>query len=151
VGGGVPMVKAFWREDGVRPDERVMIAHNASFDRRMLEGAWTLVGSTFPSNMWVCTMEMSRKLLKKLNPDKKRPEVNLRACISQFGFKAETNDHSSSTDSRNTYRLRDFLLKNGIDELTFIKKSKTSSKLHDTQYDNDPVMNEMFDFSNEED
>jgi hypothetical protein len=78
--------------------------------------------------------------------------VNLKACIEQFGFKHEKTFHGSAPDSRNTYRLREYLLKNGIDDLQFIKKSKTivkKAKPYDTS--DDSCMDDVFNFNREED
>lgn len=146
-------VEKFLQEDGAKPDERVMIAHNATFDQKMMEAEFALLGKPFPANMWECTMQMSRKFLKQKNPSVSRPKVNQRECITQFGIKSEAKDHASETDARNCYRIRDFLLKNGINELEFITKSKQLVKVaaekEAASLSDDACMDDVFNFGSD--
>jgi len=145
-------IDAFIKEDGGTPDERVMIAHNSPFDRRFCEKWWKKLDRIFPANMWECTMAMSRKHMKIVSPDEKKPKATLISLISRFEIKAETKYHGAGPDTRNTYRLRDYLLKQGtIKEVQFIKKSEAALiREKELTTSNDEVDMAAFDFTKEE-
>jgi DNA polymerase-3 subunit alpha (Gram-positive type) len=144
-------INAFIEEDGGKPNERVIIAHNYSFDQRFCEQNWEKYNKTFPANMWECTMAMSKKYIKQIFPDEKRPKATLDHLLKRFNIKQKETLHSAATDCRATYRLRDFLLKQGMKEIQFIKKSKNvieKEKLIITSSDiEDPCMDEIFKFT----
>jgi len=144
-------INAFIEEDKGSPNERVIIAHNYSFDQRFCEKIWEKYNKTFPANMWECTMAMSRKYIKTISPDEKRPEVKLAVLLNRFGIKQKEPLHSAATDCRATFRLRDFLLRQGVKEIQFIKKSKRviekeKQNITSNDTEDDPSMSEIFDF-----
>lgn len=145
-------INAFIEEDGGTPDERVMIAHNYSFDQRFCEFHWGKNNKTFPANMWECTMSMSRKHIKLTSPNEKRPKANLETLLKRFDLKYEKNLHGASVDTRNTYRLRDYLLKQGMKEIQFIKKSEAALKREKLAITSNDCEVDMaaFDFDGEE-
>lgn len=146
-------IDAFIEEDGGKPDERVMIAHNAPFDRRFCENWWQKLGRTFPANMWECTLSMSRKHMKITSPHEKKPKATLIDLIARFKIKAETNYHGAGPDTRNTYRLRDYLLRQGVvKEIQFIKKSEAALKREKENITSNDCEVDMaaFDFDGEE-
>lgn len=143
----IPMVNKFLEEDGARPEERVMIAHNAPFDQRFVEEKWKEQGLVFPAQMWSCTLSMSRKYNKAHGLSK---EAKLNDMIVKLGIKGETvGQHGAGVDTRNTYRLRNYFLKNGIVEVEFIKASKNyvkKIKEESSIEQDDPAMDEIFNF-----
>jgi len=132
-----------------------MIAHNDPFDRRFCETWWKKLNKTFPANMWECTMQMARKHMKIVIPGEKKPKATLIDLIQRFKIKAETKYHGAGPDTRNTYRLRDYLLKQGtIKETQFIKKSENvlareKEMITSNDYEDDEAMGDMFDFGEE--
>jgi DNA polymerase III epsilon subunit-like protein len=146
----IPDVNAFIEEDGITPEQRVMVGHNVSFDKRMAKKAWEMNGFVFPALFFECTLAMSRRYVKinKLNTKCKLEEI-----IHTLGIKGELGYHSAAVDTRNTFKLRNFLIKNGIDELQFIKadedfvkkiKEKDEKEEADKDLEDDPAMKEFF-------
>lgn len=110
----------FFAEDGVTPAHRVIIAHNAPFDRKFLHALWEQVGQEFPATMWLDTMALTREFAKKNNIVK--PKVNLHAACDLLGVKKISEAHNAKVDSRNTYLLHRSLVEEAkVDYLPFIK------------------------------
>jgi len=141
----------FLEEDGVTPDQRVCVAHNSPFDSRFLIHVWKEHDYEFPIVFWECTLSMSKYFNKKNKLDK---IAKLDDMLKKLNIKGEIeNTHSSGVDCRNTFRLRNYLIKNGVEELQFIKATKeyienknTNKAKEDEVLEEDPAMNEIFDF-----
>jgi len=147
----VPMVNRFLNEDGVSPEERIMIAHHYSFDQRFCEAMWKRVGEIFPAKMWECTLAMSRKYIKDKKLDK---GARLEDMLVKLGIKGETEDqHTAAVDVRNTYLIREALLKRGMVELEFMypsqsyidaMKEKNAAIDATTEFEDDPAMEDIY-------
>ena len=110
----------FFAEDGATPAARVIVAHNAPFDRRFLHALWAQCGEAFPANLWLDTMALTREFAKKQGIVK--PKVNLHASCDLVGIKKLSEAHNAKVDSRNTYLLhRNLLEEKKVDYLPFIK------------------------------
>ncbi len=120
-------VDDFLKEDKEEPDGRVMIAHNAPFDRRFLEGVWEQQGRTWLANYWLDTKEMGRKFVKGIpNPTNAKISLSLDNLLKVANIKnIESGAHSAEVDARNTYRLWDKFKTVGISNTEFTKLSPT--------------------------
>jgi DNA polymerase III epsilon subunit-like protein len=116
----VEKLDGFFNKDGLTPAHRCLIAHNSSFDRRMLHALYAKVGKILPVELWACSMALTRAYTKKIGLVK--PKVNLTASLELAGIKKLAGAHASEVDSRNTYLLWNDLINNkGMDHLAFIK------------------------------
>lgn len=115
----------FFSEDGATPAHRCIVAHNAPFDRKFLHALWEQCGKTFPANLWLCTMSLSRDFAKKAGLMAKgapKQKVNLHASCDMVGVKKISEAHNAKVDSRNTYLLfKNLLEEKKVDYLPFIK------------------------------
>jgi DNA polymerase-3 subunit epsilon len=110
----------FFAEDGTTPAGRVIVAHNASFDRRFLQALWAQCGEAFPAHLWLDTMALTREYAKKQGIVK--PKVNLHASCDLVGIKKISEAHNAKVDSRNTFLLHRSLVEDKkVDYLPFIK------------------------------
>lgn len=110
----------FFEEDGVGASGRVIVAHNASFDRRFLHALWGECGKEFPANLWLDTISLVKEYAKREGHIK--PKVNLHAACDLVGIKKISEAHNAKVDSRNTYLLHKNLVEEkGIDILPHIK------------------------------
>lgn len=110
----------FFDEDGGTPAHRVIIAHNAPFDKKFLHALWEQCNQTFPANLWLDTMALTRAYAKMIGLVK--PKLNLHAACDIVGIKKISEAHNAKVDSRNTYLLhRDLVESKNVDYLPFIK------------------------------
>lgn len=110
----------FFSADGLTAAHRCIIAHNASFDRRFLHAFWESQGKSFPANLWLDTIALSREYAKQIGLVK--PKVNLHAACDLVGIKKFADAHNAKVDSRNTYLLHRSLIEDKkINYLPFIK------------------------------
>lgn len=110
----------FFSEDGLSPAHRCIVAHNAAFDRKFLHAFWEAHGKTFPANLWLDTMSLSREYAKNIGLIK--PKVNLQAACDIVGIKKLSDSHNAKVDSRNTYLLhKDLVEVKKVDYMPFIK------------------------------
>ena len=110
----------FFNEDGLTPAHRIIIAHNAPFDRKFLHALWEQHGKAFPAHLWLDTMSLTRAYAKMIGLVK--PKVNLHAACEMTGIKKFSDAHNAKVDSRNTYLLhKDLVYNKKVDYLPFIK------------------------------
>jgi DNA polymerase III epsilon subunit-like protein len=119
-GNVVSECNKFFAEDGGTPAHRCIVAHNAPFDRKFLHALWAQCGESFPANLWLDTMQLTREYAKKIGLVK--PKVNLHASCDIVGIKKISEAHNAKVDSRNTYLLHRSLIEDKkVDYLPFIK------------------------------
>jgi DNA polymerase III epsilon subunit-like protein len=126
----VDQCEKFFAEDGATPGHRCIVAHNASFDRRFLHALWAKNGKTFPANLWLDTISLTKDYLKKVDNSTikitktatGRVSTQLHACCDIVGIKKLSEAHNAKVDSRNTYLLwRNLVEEKNVDYLPFIK------------------------------
>ena len=116
----VEKINKFLNEDGLTPAHRCFIGHNVSFDRRFIHALYESVGQKFESNLWLCTMALTKQYAKQIGLVK--PKVNLHASCDMLEINKISTAHASKVDSRNTYLLYKKLVdEKKIDYLPFIK------------------------------
>lgn len=111
----------FLEEDNKTPEHRVIIAHNASFDRRFVHANWNKGKMKFPASLWMDTLAVSRAYVKKTNPASKNKSYNLDYCLDLFEIKKFAGAHSAKVDTRNTYLLHNKILEKNFDIISHIK------------------------------
>lgn len=110
----------FFNEDGSTPAHRCIIAHNYSFDQRFLHALWGKCGKTFPANMFVDTIALTKLAAKQQGIIK--PKTNLESACDLFGIKKTATFHNAKMDTRNTFFLWKKLTEElKIDYLSLIK------------------------------
>jgi len=99
----VEICDKFFNSDGLNPNQRCIIAHNAQFDRKFCHFLWTSYGKTFPCDYWVDTMALMRSYNKKMGV--KLP-VNLQESLKTLSIvKVAGGAHNAKSDTQNTYKL----------------------------------------------
>lgn len=117
----------FFNEDGLTPAHRCIIAHNASFDRKFVHAMWDSCDQSFPANLWLDTISLTKFYAKKIGLVK--PKVNLQAACDILGIKKVASFHNASSDSKNTYLLfKSLIEEKNIDYLPFIKTEIHNNK-----------------------
>jgi len=150
----IPMVNAFLEEDGTQPKNRLIIAHNYSFDERFVSTYWKQNNSEFPAYMWCCTCAMSRKYIKIHDLEK---GAKIEDMLIKLGIKFSSNAlHGSTFDTQQTYKLYKKLIELGMNELEFTKASKSYTeslkqkngieKFSSDDLTSDPAIDEMLSF-----
>lgn len=107
-------------------DNIVMIAHNASFDRRMVEYNWSVFGRKFPANYWLDTVNISKKYVKNVLKIREKVSFAQSEMIKLLNLKSfeSQGQHSAEVDARNLYRMWNHMVKQGkISNTEFIKLS----------------------------
>lgn len=115
----------FFKEDGMTPSHRVIVAHNTSFDRRFLHALWKSEGQSFPANLWLDTIALTKEYARKIGLIKPKPKFNLHAACDLVGVKKISEAHNAKVDGRNCYLLHKNLVEEkNINYLPFIKTAE---------------------------
>jgi len=123
-------IDLFFQEDNSSAKNRCIIAHNANFDKKFIHALWEKCGKSFPANMWLDTIALTRLAAKKQGIVK--PKVNLEAACDLFGIKKTATFHSAKMDTRNTYFLWKKLVEEiNIDYIPLIKTLPHSQQEED--------------------
>jgi DNA polymerase III epsilon subunit-like protein len=129
----------FFAQDNSTPASRVIIAHNAAFDRKFLHALWGQCKEIFPANLWLDTISLTREYAKQQGIIK--PKVNLHAACDLVGIKKLSDAHNAKVDSRNTYLLHNNLVtEKNIDYLPFIKTAAHITEAEDDLNGLDPSL-----------
>ncbi len=124
----------FFDEDGATPGHRVIVCHNAAFDRRFLHALWESEGQDFPAHLWLDTIALTKEYAKSIGLT--GAKFNLHAACDIVGINKIADAHNAKVDSRNCFLLHRNLVENKkIDYLPFIKTVVHSCK--PVQYDED--------------
>lgn len=116
----VEKCEQFWNEDGLTPEHRCLIAHNASFDKRFCHALWEKVGKQFPVTCWLDTVKYIKTWAKKIGSTQK--SFKLAAALDFAGITPLPGAHASGVDARNTYLLWKTAMDKGINHLSSIKR-----------------------------
>ncbi len=116
-------INSFLQEGSKEVDEICMIAHNASFDRRFIEDAFTSNDKTFIGQYWLCTVAMAKKFNKTILKLTKASASLEKMLISGNVKNVELNAHSAEVDVRNTFKLWKVMTARGMSNTEFIKLS----------------------------
>lgn len=93
----------FFAEDETSPAHRVIVAHNAPFDRRFLQALWANVDQEFPAHLWLDTVSLAKSYAKQAGITKRG--FGLHAACDLAGIKKFSEAHNAKVDSRNCYLL----------------------------------------------
>jgi DNA polymerase III alpha subunit (gram-positive type) len=116
----IDAVDAFFRQDGLTPAHRCVIAHNSPFDRKFLHHMWEQHGRSFEADLWLDTIPFSKRLAASMGQPKAK--TNLNAAMDLFGLKKVAGAHTAKGDSRNTYLLWKHLMESNIEYIDLIKQ-----------------------------
>jgi DNA polymerase III epsilon subunit-like protein len=113
----VPILNAFFEEDGKKPNARCIVAHNGSFDRRFCHAAWLGVNSVFPADLWLCTKQYATRWIKKtgsgekiaLAQNEKKAKLGLNNLLIGVGITPKKGAHNSAVDTENCLDLFNYL------------------------------------------
>jgi DNA polymerase III alpha subunit (gram-positive type) len=111
----------FFSKDEGTAENRCVIAHNASFDRRFCHALWAKCNKVFPANLWLDTIPYTKEYarIKSLNEKSFTLDNALRMLeIKKIAGQAHTADN----DAKNTFLAWEKLKKSGVSQLPFIKR-----------------------------
>lgn len=114
---------SFLNQDELTPEHRCVIGHNVRFDRDFCAELYNSVGKIFPAVCWLDTKDMAKDWAKKMGIVK--PSLKLKSCIEMCEIKSKEEYHNAVGDTRNTYKLYNFLKNAGIDHLPMIKRANS--------------------------
>ena len=100
--------------------DTIFVAHNTSFDYRILKTEYNRLGYNFKRNT-LCTLELSKKLILDVN------SYSLGKLTKQLGIPL-TQRHRASGDALATVKLFKLLLDKDLDKNIIIKNIKNTSK-----------------------
>lgn len=122
----VEAVDIFLAQDNSSPEHRVMVAHNAPFDRRFCHALWSSVNKVFPVICWLDTKTLIKEALIKQGVSKPK-DLTLKGAMLQIGAKAYEGEHNAIVDSRNCYVLWKKAMDSNVNYLPHIKRAPHSS------------------------
>lgn len=111
-------LQKFIEEDGLTPAHRCLIGHNIGFDRKFLYHMWEQHNQSFPIDLYLDTVQLSKRLAAQMGQPKAR--VKLEAAMDLFGIKKYAGAHTAKGDSRNTYLLWKHLMASNIEYIDLI-------------------------------
>ena len=101
-------------------EDTIFVAHNTSFDYRILKTEYDRLGYNFKRNT-LCTLELSKKLILDMN------SYSLGKLTKQLGIPL-TQRHRASGDALATVKLFKLLLDKDLDKNIIIENIKKTSK-----------------------
>lgn len=128
----VKEVNNFMALDGSDMNGRCIVGHNIiKFDKRFLHEMWASVGSEFPADWYLDTMDLTKQFIKLHNPEVPalhktatgKTSTKLHSSLYLTGTTPVTSQmHTAKSDTRNTFMLWKKLVEDHkIDYLPFIK------------------------------
>jgi DNA polymerase III alpha subunit (gram-positive type) len=122
----------FFAEDGASPAHRVIVAHNASFDRRFIHALYESVGEEFPAHLWLDTIALVKDYAKKIGLNKPKEGFGLHSACDIIGIRKFSDAHNAKVDSRNCFLLhRNLTEEKKVNYLPFIKTAIHSIQSED--------------------
>lgn len=136
----VKEVNNFMALDGGDTASRCIVGHNiVKFDKRFLHEMWASVGSTFPADLYLDTMDLTKQFIKLYNPEvpslhktaSGRTSTKLHSALYLTGTTVITNQmHTAKSDTRNTFMLwKKMVDDHKMDYLPHIKSFPHATKL----------------------
>lgn len=116
----VESIISFLNQDGLTPEHRCLVAHQASFDKNHCHALFQSVGEFFPAVNWLDSKPLAKQWAVKLGIEK--PKLSLQAALQFTGIKPLPGIHTAVADARNLYLLFKKALEEGIDYLPHIKR-----------------------------
>jgi len=101
-------------------EDTIFVAHNTSFDYRILKTEYNRLGYNFRRNT-LCTLDLSKKLILDMN------SYSLGKLTKQLGIPL-TQRHRASGDALATVKLFKLLLDKDLDKNIIINNIKNTSK-----------------------
>ncbi len=117
----IEQIETWFAQDGGTEENRCIVGHNVSFDRRFLHALWESVGKKFPANHWLDTENIAKKWAVKYGIEKPR-RLSLQAALEITQIKALPGAHNAISDARNAYLLWKCGQDHEIDYLINIKR-----------------------------
>ncbi len=112
---------AFLQQDGLTPEHRCCVIHSTSgFDRRFLHSTWRALGKSFPAHVWFDTEAATRDYFKQIGLIKQ--PAKLGSAVQYLGISIKGKLHDAKVDTQACFKLRERLLKEGIDHLKYLKR-----------------------------
>lgn len=118
----------FLNEDGLTSAHRCIIAHQASFDRRFLHALWQQFGKSFPADLWLCSLALSKRHAEALGYKKAKLKLRLPNAIELFGLQKVGTLHNAKDDSMNTFTLWQYLMDSNVEYLDLIQRFPHNKK-----------------------
>jgi len=116
---GAKILVDFLNSDGLSPAHRVIVAHNAAFDRRFVHAFCRKAGLSFPADLWLDSMKMARAYLKQKKMVKQ--SVKLDNCLKIAGLNLnQSTVHSASEDAQHLFAFWS-KMKDQVDYLPMIE------------------------------
>jgi DNA polymerase III epsilon subunit-like protein len=136
----IKQIEDFMNVDGKTPAHRVIVAHNAVFDRKFVHRAWKNEGKEFPADLWICTIAFAKRYTKKHNALNKvgevqkqngievgkdkngtlKPKYGLNNFLTGIGLEIKTGAHNAEVDVINTCELFNWLMKSNTEYVSLI-------------------------------
>lgn len=117
----VAAIDKFLAEDGLTPEHRLMVAHQASFDQRFCHALWGSLNKKFFATLWLDTKPLAKQWAKDLGLIK--PKLTLEASLKFADVKPVSNTwHNSASDAKNLYAFFKKAIEEEIDYLQLIKR-----------------------------
>jgi len=111
---------AFFTQDGLTPEHRCMVAHNAPFDKRFCHALWGSCGEEFPAICWMDTIKFTKVWGNQIG---RLPSNFKLATVLKFAnITPMPGAHDAGSDARNTYLIWKKGIDKGIDHLEAIKR-----------------------------
>lgn len=117
------IIEKFLNEDNLNPEFRCIVGHNIQFDRKFLFAMFDECKKSFPANLWLDTIDMSRQIFKDNNLQTKG-KLKLADACNSLGVKLINGAHQAKVDSRNTYMLWKKIKDTNFNFLPYIKTVK---------------------------
>jgi DNA polymerase III epsilon subunit-like protein len=126
----VSQIEFFFKDDGLTPNHRCLVCHNAPFDRKFLFSLWESVGKEFPAWLWLDTIALTNEFIKisdlaTLNITRTatgKISRKLHAACDLVGVQKSANQHDAKSDAISTYYLWKRLIEEkNINHLPHIK------------------------------
>ena len=113
-------VENFLTRDGLTPEHRCMIAHQANFDRNFLFSLWKKHKKEFPVSCWLDTKALAKLWFKKKGILK--PKLTLKSALTLTSSPLYDGEHNAISDVRNTFIFWKESLEQNLDYIDLIKR-----------------------------